>query len=156
MGQFKGKKGTRGRPAKDKKNKKNGIKTILDANAIITSSTLTEAYLKRHPRSSPESARKNASRMVTPEVENLVENLLKSAKHIEITKDTIVKLVMVVIEGKLSGQEKTADYLNALKLLKELVPEFKDRYEVDDISNKDDDALKNEFLDLVRKAQKDA
>ena len=158
MGECKGKKGTVGRPVikRSRKTKSCGptIKTILDANAIANSSTLKEAYMKRHPNSSEDSAAKNCGRMATPEVEEVLKNYLKTGKAIDVNKETIVKLCSHILEGYLTGQDqraKTADFLKATSMLKELVADFKQRHEVDDLTGKSEEELNSRLDNLLGK-----
>lgn len=105
----------RGRPAYEK------IKALKAAKALLESNSAGEAYMKLHPDSTKESAQGNAYRMITPEVLAEVRRVLDLEKIGVASRENLEKLLVAVVAGWLQGKERTADYLTAIKLLKDLI-----------------------------------
>lgn len=134
--------GKRGKPtSKD-------INTLKDAKAILESNNMIDAYMKRHPKSSRFSARCNANRMITPEVMEKVRQLLQLDKLGETTKDLLEKVLHMVIARWLNGEERTGDMLTAIGYLSKLVPDFKDRQLIEDLSKKSPAEIDDELRKL--------
>ena len=127
--------------------------TVTDmARALMSCQTQEDAYIKVHPEATSESARKNAWRMANkPEVKAEIERLQMSLKDVrtkitdtnpvDITKQNLIKLYYMVIEGWILGKERTSDVLNAIKELSKLVPDFVDRKEVNSYAHLDKQGL---------------
>jgi len=122
--------GKSGRP------KPKDIKNLKIAKDIIQGKELSDIYLKAHPLSSEASAKKNSHRLVTEEVMDLVKNLLQADKAAETTRANLEKMLHVVVARYLNKEEHGAVYVAAIKLLSQLVPDFKDRHEVDNVDTK--------------------
>ncbi len=121
------------------------VNTLKDAKAILESNTMVDAYLKRHPKSSRYSAKCNAGRMITPEVMKKVRELLQLDKLGETSKDLLEKVLQMVIARWLNGEEKTSDMLAAIGILTKLVPDFKDRQVLEDLSKKSPEEIDKEL-----------
>jgi len=126
--------GKRGRPtARD-------IKNLKSAKAIMDSKTLSEAYLKTHPNTTPENARKNCRRMLNEEILDSVKELLDLERIAETNRDNLEKMLQLVVARYINREETGNVYVSALKLLTQLVPEFKERYELRDEIDKKSEA----------------
>jgi len=135
--------GKRGRPSyKD-------VKNLKIANALLTTDTAKDAYLKVHPNASPETARCHGGEMITPEVLAEVRRILATDPMINITKDAVVRMLMVVISQYFQGKAKAQDYLRAVENLKELCPEFKQRFEHDDLQKRTAKEIDDELRRLA-------
>jgi hypothetical protein len=130
----------RGRRAKARK----------QAKAIVDSNSLTDAYKKTHPKSSDESARKNAWRMFNEEVEAEIDRMLKLTKGWEVTKDGITKIIKMVVARYYAGKESGANALRAIELASKLIPEFVDRKAIQDYSKMSEDQIDNELTSKLR------
>ena len=110
------------------------IKDLKAAKAILESNSLQEAYSKLHPNSTPYSSNKNAFRLVTPEVIENVRRILQLEKAGVATRENIEKLLFIVVAQYFQGDVKPADFLRSLELLSQLVPDFKQRLGVEDLT----------------------
>jgi hypothetical protein len=125
------------------------IKKAKFAHALRKTKSLEDAYLLTHKNATPESAAKNAHRMLTPEVVQMVKEQLAMDAMADVNKTNLVKLFWMVIGRWMTGREKTADFLRALENMKELVPEFVKRTGIDDMSKKTDEELSAEIKKLL-------
>lgn len=127
--------------------------------ALMSSKTQAEAYLKVHPESSKKNAERNASRFFnSPEILNEIDSLLSSTEEMAVNKSNLVKLLGVVIKGKLQGKEQTKDFLKAIEIMSKLVPDFVDRKSVgdyDQMQDKDLDNLLKQKIDELNKNGKE-
>jgi len=127
--------GKSGRPSKkDKQKLGKKIKDIKFAKALIESNSLTDAYLKTHPKSSKKSASINVYRVLKPEVIETLKELLQLEKIAVTNREMIEKILQIVIAKWVSKEERTNDMLKAIDILTKLVPEFKERIGVEDLS----------------------
>lgn len=110
------------------------LKLYENIKAILESNTLREAYLKTHPKSSFKSAGSNAFRMITPELFQELKRLLELEKIAETSRETIEKLIFIVFARWANREERTSDMLTALNILTKLIPDFKERFGIEDIS----------------------
>jgi len=110
------------------------VKLLKQVKAVLESNSLTDAYLKTHPNSSRESAKANAYRIITPELMEELRRVLALDKVAHTTRETIEKILYLVIAKWTKGDERTGDMIRALELLSKLVPDFKDRHQMEDIS----------------------
>lgn len=121
-----------------KKKVKESVKVLMD------SATQVEAYLKLHPNSTELNAKRNASRFFNnPEILSELNRLLDSTEEMNVNKANIVKLLGIVIKGKLNGSERTCDFLKAIELMSKLVPDFVDRKSIGDYDQMKDTDLDN-------------
>ena len=134
----------RGRPHKQE------VKAMLTAKGIIDHG-VEGFYAITHPNSKPHSTKVNAKRMVTPEVIAYVDRLLHMEQLAETTRTNLEKFFYLVVARWLEGKEKTSDYLRALESLKQLVEDFKQTVQIDDISKKSHEELDKEINELVEK-----
>lgn len=122
-----------------KKDVKNQVKAIMESN------TLTEAYMKTH-NCSENTAQKHCSDMLkNPDVVVALDKVLEGIAPIHVNKESITKLLTLVVTKWQDGKERTSDFLRALELLSKLVPEFVDRKAIQDYENMDDEALNREI-----------
>ncbi len=127
--------GKAGRPSKKQtKELTKRIRDIKFAKAILESNNLTDAYLKTHPKSSKKNASINVYRIITPEVVEELRRVLDLEKLAETNKATLEKILHIIMAKWLQKDEKTADVLRAIEILTKLVPEFKERIGVEDLS----------------------
>lgn len=131
--------GKRGRPSKK------DIENLKAAQAIMQSKNITDAYMKTHPNSTKESAEGNAHRMLNEDVFNMVKELLQLERIAATNRENLEKMLHVVVARYLRGEENGNVYVAAIKLLTQLVPEFKERYEVDELDKKDEAAIDKEL-----------
>ncbi len=131
--------GKRGRPSKK------DIENLKAAQAIMQSKNITDAYMKTHPKSTKESAGKNAHRLLNEDVFKMVKELLQLERIAATNRENLEKMLHVVIARYLRGEENGNVYVAAIKLLTQLVPEFKDRYEVEGLDSKDEAAIDKEL-----------
>jgi len=125
----------KGRPSKGQKRElTKKIKDIKFAKAIMESHTLSEAYMKTHPGSTQDSASRNVYRTLNPELIQLLKEVSQLDRIAETNKETLEKILHIVIAKWLSGTERTTDMLKAIDTLTKLVPEFKERIGVEDLS----------------------
>lgn len=130
----------RGRP------KKKDVKDMLMAKDIIEHG-IEGAYQKNHPNSKPHSTVSNAHRVLTKEVKEYVRELLAMDKIAEVNKENLVKFYQLMIAMFLKGDKrvKASDYRGAIDSLAKLVPDFKDRREIEDLSNKSEGEIDEEL-----------
>lgn len=107
------------------------MRIMREAKAIIDSKTLVDAYMKSHPDSTLDSAKKNAWRMLKrPAVQEQLTKILENAKPVDITKDRLVVILGEVIARWYIGEEKTSDMIRTIELLSNLCPEFSSKQEI--------------------------
>lgn len=131
--------GKRGRPTKT------DIDNLRKAQAILSSKTLSEAYVKLHGEGSENSAKKNSARMINEEVVRIVKELLALDKIAETNRENLEKMLHLVVARYIKGEETGQVYVAAIKLLTQLVPEFKERVELDDIDKKSEADIDKEL-----------
>lgn len=133
--------GKKGRPTKK------DVQNLKTAQALLSSNSIAEAYVKTHGEASRESAKKNAHRMLNEDVLRIVKELLQLEKIAETNKENLEKMLHLVVARYIEGDESGAVYVAALKLLSQLVPDFKERYEVDEIDKKSEAEIDKELKD---------
>ena len=109
--------------------------------ALMESKTLKEAYQKIHPDASGETARAGAGTMLTAEVFEEIKRLMGIEAVVQANKDTLEKVLFLVVSRWIAKEEKTADMIAAVRELTKLVPEFKDKLQIEDISNASEEEL---------------
>lgn len=120
--------------------------------ALMTSKSDYEAYMKIHPESSIENAKKNAYRMMkNPELLKELEKQLENTKPIEVNKTNILRMLTMIVQNWQDGKEKTADFLRAIELLSRLVPDFSDKKSIELYSNMDEKQLNDTLAEKIRK-----
>lgn len=129
------------------------------AKALMSSKSQVEAYIKVHPESSKENAKRNASRFFNNEaIVNEINGMLDGVEEMAVNKGNLVKLLGMVIKGKMQGKERTSDFLKAIELMSKLVPEFIDRKAINDYEQMKDTDLDNlikQKLDELEKGSSD-
>ena len=131
--------GKRGRPTWQ------DIKKLKMARALIDHANPADAYSSQHPKSSPRSSQLNFHRAITPEVYEKVKELLKINNLGETTKEMLEKVLHMVVARWSEGHETTRDMLTAIGYLAKLVPDFKDRQAIEDLSKKKPEDLDKEL-----------
>ena len=76
-----------------------------------------------------------------PMVLKELEKIIDAASPVTINKDRLVKLFNMVVQSWLNGEEKTSDFISAVKELTKLVPDFVDRKEVNSYQHLPEDDL---------------
>lgn len=121
----------------------------LQANAIMESDTLKEAYKKTH-NCSDNTASKHAWEMLrNPEIVAELEKQLATVKPLEINKVNLVKCLTLVIQSWQSGKEKTADFIRAVEILSRLVPEFSEKHSVEAYQSMTDEQIAKTLSDKL-------
>jgi hypothetical protein len=118
------------------------VKNLKAAKALLESSTLMEAYKKLHPKSSDKSANMNGYRMINEQVIEEVRRVLALEKAATATRENLEKLLFMVVSQWVRGTERTENMLNAIKLLTQLVPDFKERFSTESLPQNEDEINK--------------
>lgn len=119
--------------------------------AIMESKTLTQAYMKTH-NCSENTAKKHAYEMMkNPEIVAEIDKQLSLVKAVDVNKQSLVKLLTLVVMSWQNGTEKTADFLRAIELLSRLVPEFSDKHTIEHYQNMTDDQINSELSERLKK-----
>ena len=140
---------SRGRPSKGQKRElTKKIKDIKFAKAILESNNLTEAYLKTHPGSTPDSAARNVYRTINPELIKLLKEVAQLEQLAETNRSLIEKILHIVLAKWLNKEERTPDMLQAINILTKLIPEFKERIGIEDLSSLPEDEIDNRLKRL--------
>lgn len=126
-------------PQSIKKPSYKDVKTLKSVVAILKHPTLAAAYKELHPHGN--SRVSNGQRILTPEVFDEIKKLLQMESLISANKDILEKVLFMVVARWMKKEEKTTDMISAVKELTKLVPEFKDRLQVEDISKADEKEL---------------
>lgn len=122
------------------------LKLQKTVNAIVEAKTLTEAYLRTHPESTVESAKKNQYRLLkNPQIQEELNKVLGNTKPIEVTRDRLVAILGTVISRWHQGLEKTSDLLRTVELLSNLVPDFADKKEIHEYKHLSEEELDKEI-----------
>lgn len=125
------------------------VRNLQKAKAVLESRTLPDAYLKLNPKSSIKSAHTNCYRLLTPEVMDKVRTIMHVDSLGETGKVMLEKVLQMVIARWLAGEESTKDMLSAVAILSRLVPDFKDRQVLEDLSRKKPEELDEEIKRLL-------
>lgn len=132
---------------RSRKSMRNKMKAIEQAKALLESKTMYEAYKKTHPDSTEKSAKKNAHRMWNnPELLVEFQKAIQMDKPMTVSRDSLEKLLMMVVVRWANGMERTSDYLKAVETLSRLVPDFKDRKEISEYEKMSPEQLDQEIL----------
>jgi hypothetical protein len=107
--------------------------------AILKHPTLTAAFKEIYPNQKHMNNAHNL--MITPEVFNKLKELLSMDSVIKANKDILEKVLFVVIARWMEKGEKTTDMIAAIRELTKLVPEFKDKIQVEDITTASEEEL---------------
>jgi hypothetical protein len=109
---------------------------------LVNNPTLKSAYMEVYPKASGEDAGKNAhNTMLRPDVFEEVIKLLRVDSIVRANKDILEKVLFMVIARWMNKTEKTGDMIAAVRELTKLVPEFKDKIQLEDISTADEAEL---------------
>ena len=111
------------------------VKTLKNLLAILSNPTLEQAYKSTHPNCTDKSAREAAGRMITPELIEELRAALAIDPKIKTTRVTLERFLYLILGKYIKGEERTSDALRAVELLSKLVPDFKDRIGVEDLSS---------------------
>lgn len=109
--------------------------------ALMESDTMKQAYQKLHPEASEETARANSASLLTEEVFDDIKKLMGLDAVVVADKATLEKVLFLVISRWMKKEEKTADMIAAIRELTKLVPEFKDKLQVEDITQASEEEL---------------
>ena len=146
-------KGSKNRPNSEKKQ----IENMLLAKKIVEEGDVVKAYSKHMKekglKGSPDYAVANCHRVLSKEVKDLVREYLGMDAIADVTRDTLVKLYQLIVAKFIQGDDKikASDFIKTLDSLSRLVPDFKDRHELDDISKKSEEDIDSEIDMLVQK-----
>ena len=131
------------------RNSKKKIKEQVKA--LMESKTDVEAYMKIHPESTIENARRNAYRMMkSPELLIELEKQIANTKPIEVNKTNLLRLLTMIVNSWQNGGEKTADVLRAIELMSKLVPDFSDKKQIEVYNNMDESQLNKELTERLK------
>lgn len=120
-------------------------KNLQVVQALMETKNPVEAYMKLHPNSTRESAAKNVSRMLSPEVMDEFKRLMAMDGITIANRENIEKFLLMVVVGWTQGKEKTQDFLKAVDLLKNIAPDVAQKMEV---VYKDEDAINKRIKEL--------
>lgn len=109
--------------------------------ALMENDTLKKAYKQLHPEAADRTAEYNGSRMLTPEIFDEIKRLMGFEKVVVADKEILEKVLFLVISRWMNREEKTADMIAAVRELTKLVPEFKDKLQIEDISTATEEEL---------------
>ena len=115
------------------------IKDMKKVQAILKHPTLAAAFREIYPNQKHMHNAHNL--MITPEVFNKLKELLSMDSVIKANKDILEKVLFVVIARWMEKGEKTTDMIAAIRELTKLVPEFKDKIQVEDITTASEEEL---------------
>lgn len=135
----------KGRPKGSKRKAIRTTKALRAARALLDCTSNKAAYMKLYPKSKPFSAACNSSRLITPEVIEIMQEMLQSEKLVDITKENLIRLFTIVIAKYMSGKESGANFIRALENLKQLVPDFVDRRMVKEVSSMSESDIDKEL-----------
>lgn len=139
------------KPLNERRNKK---RTLEQVKALLESKTTTEAYMKTHPNSTKESAYKNQWKMWNnPDLVVEFKKALDMSRPMEVTRENLEKLFMMVVVSWISGKERTSDYIKALEILSKLVPDFVDRKQISEYERMTPEDLDKEIKRLTSYGQ---
>lgn len=135
------------KPLNERRNKK---RTLEQVKALLESKTVTEAYMKTHPRSSRASAEKNQWTMWNnPDLVTEFKKALDMERPMTVNKENLEKLLMMVVVGWTHGKERTTDFVKVIELLSKLVPDFVDRKQVSEYERMSSEDLEKEIKRLT-------
>lgn len=109
--------------------------------ALMENDTLKKAYKQLHPEASDRTAEYSGSRMLTPEIFDEIKRLMGFEKVVVADKEILEKVLFLVISRWMQKEEKTADMIAAVRELTKLVPEFKDKLQIEDISTASEEEI---------------
>ena len=115
------------------------IKDMKKVQAILKHPTLSGAFREIYPNQKHMHNAHNM--MITPEVFDKLKELLSMDSAVRANKDILEKVLFVAIARWMSGKEKTTDMISAVRELTKLVPEFKDKLQVEDITTASEEEL---------------
>lgn len=117
------------------------FKNLKKAQALLEAPSLESAYQLLHPNSKPISTRANAFKMLDEGVFDEVKKLVNMKVSIKANKDTLEKVLFMVISRWMDGKEKSSDMIQAIRELTKLVPEFSDKLQIEDINSANEEEL---------------
>jgi hypothetical protein len=117
------------------------IKNLKKVKALLNNKSLSAAYREVYPGVKQTSAEQTGRVMLTPEIFEKVKDLLNMESVVRANKDVLEKILFLAISRWISGKEKTTDMIAAVRELTKLVPEFKDKLQVEDISTASEEEL---------------
>lgn len=109
--------------------------------ALMESDTMLGAYKKLHPNASDDTARVEGSQLLTPDIFAEIKKLMGLDAVVVADKAILEKVLFLVISRWMAKQEKTGDMIAAVRELTKLVPEFKDKLQIEDISKASEEEL---------------
>ena len=115
------------------------IKDMKKVQAIMKNPTLSAAFREIYPNQKHMHNAHNL--MMTPEVFNKLKELLSMDAVVKANKEILEKVLFVVIARWMDKAEKTGDMIAAVRELTKLVPEFKDKLQVEDITTASEEEL---------------
>lgn len=117
------------------------LRDLRKLKAIIEHKTLKDAYKSLHPNASDATAKVNGSKMLTEAIFEDVKRLMGLEAVVKADKEILEKVLFLVVSRWMGGGEKTIDMIAAIRELTKLVPEFKDKLQVEDITNASEEEL---------------
>ena len=121
------------------------MKTLI---ALLNSPTVKAAYAKLHPNASEATAEACGSKLVTQEILDKIRIMLSIDPKIKTTRMTIERFLYYILGQYMSKQIRPAEAMRALELLSKLVPDFKERHEIDDLSQLSKEELDTRLTNL--------
>lgn len=133
--EFEGFKRKRGRPSsKD-------LKRLKKLKAIMETASLKDAYHVLHPTAKDSTARVEGRNLLTQEIFQDLKELMGFNATVKADKELLEKILFMVVSRWMQKQEKTGDMIAAIRELTKLVPEFKDKLQVEDITTASEEEL---------------
>lgn len=109
--------------------------------ALMESETMKEAYLKLHPNVTDATAKVEGSQLLTPDIFAEIKKLMGLDAVVVADKAILEKVLFLVISRWMAKEEKTGDMIAAVRELTKLVPEFKDKLQIEDITKASEEEL---------------
>jgi hypothetical protein len=133
----------RGRPRRGEGKYPTGrdLHRLKKLRALLDCATVKEAYMKTHPNAGEATAAKHSANMITPEIFEELKELMGLNVTVKADKDLLEKVLFMVVSRWMQKQEKTGDMIAAIRELTKLVPEFKDKIQVEDITTASEEEL---------------
>ena len=129
------------RPHTDSSKMYKQIKTLKKVKALVETKSLVQAYKAVYPGVKDTSAEQRGRVLLTPEVFEKVKELLSMDSVVRANKDILEKVLFMVVSRWMDKAEKTTDMIAAIRELSKLVPEFKDKLQVEDITTASEEEL---------------
>lgn len=124
------------------------LRNLKMIKAYMTEPTLKEAYMKVYPNASEATALCGGVQKLTPEIFESIKELMGISSCVKADKDMLEKVLFLVVSRWIDKHEKTADMIAAVRELTKLVPEFKDKLQVEDITKASEEEIDRKIRGL--------